>query len=291
MSRHRDPDRVVADWLSDGPTDLPETLRRSIAVAVHAAPQSSAWPKWRIPVLPPNARAVAATVAVVAVTLTAVTLGLGQERPRQPDAPGAATSSAAVSPTTAPTPAPTQAPSHVSPSPEATPGSTASPTAAPTAAATFPSTLPRLSMPGYSVAPAGDYGFTGYLNGRAGMHNAVGSGTTQIVFTLENDCFAQGEGADPVPLTIGGIDALLVEPFLPEIPRRVLYTAMEVAGTAAYELTVADRTLCAFASWDAAATPDEVHAARAVIESVRAEPIGGTGIRVVFTTEGGWDTG
>ena len=113
----------------------------------------------------------------------------------------------------------------------------------------------------------------------------------QLLFTLEDDCFAHGDGPEPVPLTIGAFDARLVDPFEAEIPQRFLFHNMDVAGMAAYQLAVADRTLCAFLSWDPDTTAATVDLGRAVIESIRAEPIGSTGIRVVFTTEEGWDTG
>ncbi|MBA2374494.1 MAG: hypothetical protein H0V74_09905, partial [Chloroflexi bacterium] len=60
--------------------------------------------------------------------------------------------------------------------------------------------------------------------------------------------------------------------------------------TAAYALPIGDRTLCAYLTWDAATTPDELNAAREVLESIRGQPFGQDGIRINFTLPAGWDT-
>jgi len=39
------------------------------------------------------------------------------------------------------------------------------------------------------------------------------------------------------------------------------------------------------------ATPDELRAAREVVESIRGEPHGEDGIRINFYLDAGWDTG
>ena len=40
MSAPRDPDVILAEWLDDGPVDLPSTTRRAISTAVRTTPQA-----------------------------------------------------------------------------------------------------------------------------------------------------------------------------------------------------------------------------------------------------------
>jgi hypothetical protein len=123
------------------------------------------------------------------------------------------------------------------------------------------------------------------------MHNLEGEGETQIVFAVEGDCFAGGEGPDPAPVTIGTLVGLIVEPYHAPDPAIVHFGGIDSPTTAAYALAVGDRMLCVYLSWDPVATPAKLDAARAVINSIRAEPFGRAGIRIVFSTQGGWDTG
>jgi hypothetical protein len=149
------------------------------------------------------------------------------------------------------------------------------------------SPLPKLGMPGHTASPAGMYGSQLDPGGRTRMHNVVET-WTEIEFAALEDCFAAGEWSEPVPVTIGGLDALSVEPYRgdPSVPLR----REPQATTAAYALPVGDRMLCAYLSWGPATTPTELDAARAVIRSIQAQPVG-RAIRFVFTTEAGWDTG
>lgn len=128
----------------------------------------------------------------------------------------------------------------------------------------------------------------------------VGDGTgafrqTQIVFAVENDCFGSPREFTPTRVTVAGLDGLYVEPYDPPDDRIVMFAARGLETTGAYALAVGERTshrtLCVYLSWDPTTTVAELAAARAVIESLRAEPAGATGIRLVFTTESGWDTG
>jgi hypothetical protein len=158
--------------------------------------------------------------------------------------------------------------------------------------------LPELSLPTYGqMDRAGDYGWTGGLGAYSGMHSVVPeegdeARQTQIVFGVENDCFDDGDGPAPVPVTVAGFTGWYVEPFVSEDPRRVLFIRLGGETTGAYALAIADRTLCVYLSWDPTTTQGELAAARAVIDSIRAQPIHGTGIRIVFTLpNGGWDTG
>jgi len=169
------------------------------------------------------------------------------------------------------------------------------PTVAPTPDSPEPSAsmLPGLGMPGRGGNPAGVYGWNGPLGASTWMHHVVAegfaSGSREIVIVFVNrNCFAGWTGPEPVPVTIGGLDGRYVEPY--EYPPGVNgFPRFGPAG--AYALPVGDRTLCVYLSWDAATTPEELEAARQVVESIRAQPYGQDGIRINFTLPAGWDTG
>jgi hypothetical protein len=154
------------------------------------------------------------------------------------------------------------------------------------------SALPLLDMPGSRSSPAGEYGWTGTPGERTWMHHVFGDNVvyrmTQMVFAVENDCFA-GEGSEPVSVTVAGIDGLYVEPY--DSPVFPFMPGLEEGQTmGAYALPMDDRTLCVYLTWDASTTPDELDAARQVVESIRGQAYG-SGIRIVFTLPRGWDTG
>jgi hypothetical protein len=94
--------------------------------------------------------------------------------------------------------------------------------------------------------------------------------------------------ADPVPVTVAGLDGLYVEPYEPS---RTFVRPQGGETTGAYALPVGHRTLCAYLTWDPATTPDELEAGRQVVESIRGQPFGADGIRINFTLPAGWDTG
>ncbi len=174
------------------------------------------------------------------------------------------------------------------PTPEATPGSTSS---SPDPSASIP-LIQR--MPGSRSNPAGVYGWTGALGSSTGMHNVVGlddggGRMTQMVFAVEDDCFASGDGPEPVPVTVGGLDGTYVEPY--DGPG-VLFMPEREEGqtTGAYALAIDGRTLCVYLTWDPSTTADELDAARQVVESIRGEALG-SGLRIIFTLPQGWDTG
>ena len=179
------------------------------------------------------------------------------------------------------------------------PSATPSPSLVATPAESPPaSLLPGLRLPGMSPnEPAGEYGWTGALGSRAGMHKVVGddyssdSRQTQLVFAIYPDCFAHGTGAEPEPVTVAGLDGLYLEPYAdPD----VLFFHRGRRGeetTGAYALPIGDRTLCVYLTWDPDTTQDELDAARQVVESIRGQPSGEDGIRINFTLPQGWDTG
>jgi hypothetical protein len=88
---------------------------------------------------------------------------------------------------------------------------------------------------------------------------------------------------------VAGLAALNVEPY--EDPSvQFVHRPGVAATTSAYALPIGDRTLCVYLTWDAATTAVELSAARDVVESIRAQPFG-TGIRINFTLDAGWDVG
>ena len=101
MSAPRDPDTILAAWLEEGPSALPEPTRRAIAVATRTSPQSR-WAiglPWRPFTMNPFARTAVAVLAVVVVVGGAIYL----LRPgNQLGTPGPS-AIATPTPTTAPT--------------------------------------------------------------------------------------------------------------------------------------------------------------------------------------------
>ena len=154
------------------------------------------------------------------------------------------------------------------------------------------SPLPDLDMPGARAGGAGEYGWEGGFGAWTGMHKVVesGAGQTQMVFAIQNDCFASGEGPEPVQVIVAGLDARYVEPY--DGPR-VIFMPRRESGqtTGGYALPIGDRTLCVYLTWDATSTTDELDAARQIVESIRGEAYGPDGIRINFTLPAGWDTG
>lgn len=155
------------------------------------------------------------------------------------------------------------------------------------------SMLPDLGLPGSFSSPAGDYGWTGVLGSKAGMHSVGGAvfRQTQLVFAVLDDCFAQDKDSEPAALTVAGFDGLYAEPY--EDPG-VLFVPTGDETTGAYALPIGDRTLCVYLSWDPITTDDdrrELAESRQIVESIRGQPYGENGIRITFTLPAGWDTG
>ena len=167
------------------------------------------------------------------------------------------------------------------------------PERSPEASATPEGSLPALGLPGSRAAGYGEYGWDGTLGASAGMHSvhelpASEFRQTQLVFSVADDCFPSTD-AEPVPVTVAGLDGLYVEPY-----RDPGVTFMHVSSaetTGAYALAIGDRTLCVYLTWDPDTTQEELQAARQVVESIRAEPHGHDGIRINFSLPRGWDTG
>jgi len=71
MSVRRDPDAILATWLEEGPTRLPDATKRAIAVNTRTTRQSRRlrWVPWRYPIMNGATRYVVAAVAVLAVAV------------------------------------------------------------------------------------------------------------------------------------------------------------------------------------------------------------------------------
>lgn len=153
-----------------------------------------------------------------------------------------------------------------------------------------PALLPFLELPGTRADGAGEYGWAGKSASRIGMHRVVEGSQTQITFAIVDDCFAFAPDAEPVPVTLAGLDGLYVEPYQdPEVMFMPPPRTTEVTG--AYQLAIGDRTLCVYLTWDAYTTQDELEAARQVVQSIRGQPLGRDGVLINFTLPEGWDTG
>ena len=173
-----------------------------------------------------------------------------------------------------------------------TPTPTRTPAPSEVAVGPSQSMLPELQMPRYGALAATepkDYGWTGTPGSSADMHN-VDLGT-EIVFAVEGepgDCFARGEGPEPIPTTLASFDGLYVEPYGDDPVAR--FEPRGEVTTGAYALAIGDRTLCVYLSWGTSTSSPERAAALEVIAKLRAQPFGEDGVRIVFTTLD-WDNG
>jgi hypothetical protein len=157
--------------------------------------------------------------------------------------------------------------------------------------------LPELSLPGSrGDEPAGVYGWTGGLGASTGMHHVIGNANnfrqTQLVFSIREDCF--GAAGNPIPVTVAGLNGLYLEPYKAERGEPIvtfIYPPRGGETTGGYALPIDDRTLCVYLTWDPQTTRGELEEARQVVESIRGEPYGVDGVRIIFTVPARWDTG
>lgn len=267
----RDFDSLLTAWMDLGRTDAPHRVADAAVLEIRSTRQAAipmGWLQRRFPYMTSRTAkfALAAATAVAAAVGASVLwddFGFGVPAPA------------------------------VTAEPTATPNATPTATLVPTPAAAMPpSMLPDLHIPRYGAlrnTQPKDYGWTGAPGASADMHNVYLH--AEMVFAVENDhpdCFARGEGPEPVPTTVAGLDGLYVEPYGDD--PRARFEPGDPVTTGAYALAVGDRTLCVYLSWGPDASATERQAARAVLDSLRAQPFGAEGVRIVFTTLG-WDNG
>jgi hypothetical protein len=108
MNVKRDPDAILAAWLEDGPSRLPDATRRAIGVATRSTDQRRRpiTAPWRLPVMNTYAKLALAAVVVVAVGA----MGLALLRPGGSTGPGGVALPSGT-PSVAPSLAPTATPS------------------------------------------------------------------------------------------------------------------------------------------------------------------------------------
>ncbi len=112
MTTPRDPDSIVAAWLDEGPTRLPEGTRRAILVSTRTSQQKRhrMWVPWRTSSMNPLARVAVAATAVVIVVVGVVGLnpfGAGPGAGSAPSpTPTATTAPVSPTPTSQPSPSP-----------------------------------------------------------------------------------------------------------------------------------------------------------------------------------------
>lgn len=122
MTTPRDPDSILAGWLDEGPTRLPETTRRAIQVAIGTSQQKRrrTWLPWRTSSMNGYARAIAAIAIVALVGFAGLTFFRGSSGPGgvgpSPAPPASIPPSSTASPSSSPS---------IAPSPTASPISTA----------------------------------------------------------------------------------------------------------------------------------------------------------------------
>src|SRR6187402_3082770 len=114
MSAPRDPDVILAEWLDDGPVDLPSTTRRAISTAVRTTPQARTGfgpLAWR----PTMSKFLVLAGAAAAVAIAVGAFAIFMPRPTG-DVGGPALSTASTAPAVTASPAsPSAAPVSVSP--------------------------------------------------------------------------------------------------------------------------------------------------------------------------------
>jgi len=185
MTTPRDPDAILAGWLEEGPTRLPDQTRRAIVVALPTTSQRrpAVGLPWRFPTMSTIPKLAIGVAAVVAVLLGGAFL----LRPGTTD-PGVGAPVPTASPTPPVTPSPT-------PMASATPGPLGVHEGlAPVAAGTYAISDP-LPVPVSVTVPAG---WSGNIGGPYALflHRSGGPGSVDV--TIFDDVFA-----DPCDITKG----------------------------------------------------------------------------------------
>jgi hypothetical protein len=124
MTGPRDPDAIIANWLEDGPIDLPDETRRAIVVGLRTQPRARPVAILRgLPIMNSLSRLVAAAAIVLAVGGLAI-FALSNRNGGGPGAQPSTTPAPSVAPSASVAPSPSTSPS-IAPTPSASPLSTA----------------------------------------------------------------------------------------------------------------------------------------------------------------------
>jgi hypothetical protein len=120
------------------------------------------------------------------------------------------------------------------------------------------------------------------------MHYVSEDGeATAMGFAVGRDCLVRSGNPEPEPVEIGDLHGLAIEPYEPAFA----FSNHGDEVTRAYALDVGDTTLCIFLTWHPTTTAEEIASAEATVQSLRAEPYGDGGVRIVFELFDRWDTG
>lgn len=113
MNVKRDPDAILAAWLEDGPTRLPDATRRSIAVTTRTTHQARrpTWLSWRFPTMNGMSRLALGAVAVVAVVIGGLVILRPGTESGGVGGPGSPVPSASPAPSVSPVPSASPSPS------------------------------------------------------------------------------------------------------------------------------------------------------------------------------------
>jgi hypothetical protein len=267
MTVDRETLHLVAEWLDDGRTRLPDTVLDAVLRELPSRPQRRrSWLAPQNPTVDALAKAALAAAAVVVAAVVGLNvLGTSGNGPAQGGTPSALPSpSASVAPSASPS-------AVASPSPSATPQ------------------LPALRLPGTTSSPAGEYGWTGRAGGfPAQLHTVEGVGERALIFQVGGGCREAIEKKVTRPVHLAGFDGVAVEPYEPPVPFGAP-GGDEV--TRAHALAVGDRTLCVYLTWSRDTTASELESVERVLDTLRAEPINDDLVRVTFILDSGWDTG
>lgn len=239
MTTPRDPDDILAAWLDEGPTRLPDQTRRAIVVALPTTSRRRhAWSgPWRFPLMTMTSKVAIGAVAVIAIVLGSVFL----LRPGPSDNGVGGAPSATLSPTAAPTP---------TPAPSATP--LASPTPGPLSAGEGPRPVAAGTYSAFDPFPVHmtltiPDGWSGNIGGPYAVFLKRTSGPGQVNFTIFDDVYvdpcdsAKGFVA-PRPKSVEDLAAVLAE--MPGV-RPTKPVSSTIGGQAAKSLTLTAPTTSA----------------------------------------------